>query len=750
MLHTILSLLVLFSFSISGDLKDKSTQQPIAYATVRIVELDKATQTDAQGRFHFSNLPEGNFTLRISHISYETYSVPFSTQTGLGENSIFLEPKTTPTEEVIIRGVRADELTPVSQKTLSKNQIEQTYYGQEMPVLLTQTPSVNYYSDAGNSFGYSYMRLRGIDQTRINFTLNGLPLNEPEDQGVYFANFADFGNSLQSIQVQRGVGTSTWGTALYAGSVNFESINLAADTVASAELQAGYGSFGSYRIAPEYSTGLLKNKLAFYGRYSLVHTDGYKYHSGTNANSFFLSGGYFGKKDFIRFTGFSGFTTNEMAYVPAALADIQQDPRTNYLTKDETDKFSQQLAQLQYTHQFSPFLSVVASGYYIRLQGGYDILFAPVLQRFSVASHFGGGMLNANYSRNQLTASIGIHANTYQRDHFSGIHPNVSERLYTNTGHKNELSAFAKATYTWNRFHLYADVQIRSVAFRYVPDKNYGLGFISTQWNFFNPKAGITYQATKNVSMYASVGKTSREPTRNDLFAGFDDLDTSNLGFIGNLHQVKPESVVDVEAGVKVAFASFTAQVNGFAMEFRNEIAPIGQLSYIGLPLRKNVAQSYRRGVELDLTWKPLPNLTFTQNTAYMQAQIKEYTSDADSVTYRNITPLLSPKWILNQAVLYVLPLPANKPLRGEIELSSRYVSQSFLANDDNSAFTTPAFHILNARLALQFQKWVKLSFLVNNLTDKLYFTSGQVTNNQPYYFVQARRNYFVTLQLNF
>lgn len=749
MLQALLTLVVIVQFSVSGIVKDQSTQQPLPYASVQIVELQRGTQTDASGSFSFANLPEGNYTLRISHIGYQTVTVAFSSEKGL-ENSIFLEPKTTPTEEVIIQGIRAGELMPVSQKTLSKTDIERNYAGQEMPVLLTQTPGVNFYSDAGNAFGYSYMRLRGIDQSRINFTLNGLPLNEPEDQGVYFANFADFGNSLQSIQVQRGVGTSTWGTASYAGSVNFESINLAADTVPSAELQAGYGSFGSYRLSPEYSTGLLKNKMAFYGRYSRVYTDGYKYHSGTSAHSFFFSGGYFGKKDFVRFTGFSGHTKNEMAYVPVALSDIRQDPRTNYLTTDETDKFSQQVAQLQYTHQFNSFLAVVASGYYIHLQGGYDILFRPVLQRFSVASDFGGGILTANYAKNRLTASVGLHANTYRRDHFSGIHPTVSERLYTNTGYKSELSAFAKANYTWNRFHFFADAQLRSVAFRYVPEQRYSLPSLSTRWTFFNPKAGITYQLSNQWNAYVSAGKTSREPTRNDLFAGFDDLDTSNRSLIGDLTQVKPESVTDLELGTKLLLPSLTLQANVFAMEFRNEIAPIGQLSYIGLPLRKNVAQSYRRGVELDLQWKPVTHLTIGQNTAYMKAQIEEYTSDPDNRTYTDVTPLLSPQWILNQSVSYYIPFSASKPVGSEIELSSRYVSESFLANDNDSRFTTPAFHLLNLRISVRLLKYTRFTFMVNNLADKQYFTSGQVVEQTPYYFVQARRNYFLTLRFEY
>ncbi|MDJ1502336.1 TonB-dependent receptor [Xanthocytophaga agilis] len=749
MAATLLTLITILNFSISGIVKDQATHKPIANATILLVETQHGTITNASGNFELRNIPSGNYTLRISHVGYATYEVKVNPETVFNGRDIFLVIAEAVTEEIIIQGIRADETTPVSQKTLTKAQIEQNYMGQEMPVLLTQTPSINYYSDAGNSFGYSYMRLRGIDQSRINFTLNGLPLNEPEDQGVYFANFADFGNSLQSIQVQRGIGTSTSGTASYAGSVNFESINLA-DSIGSLNLQTGYGSFGSYRISPEFSTGQLKNGFALYGRYSLLHTDGHKYHSGTHAHSGFISAGYFGKKDLFRLTAFTGHTRNDMAYVPVALTDIQQDPRTNYLSPEEKDKFSQQLVQLQHTHKFNQSTSLVTSGYYIHLTGGYDIRFDPILQNFSVASDFGGGMMTLHYTKDRLTTHVGVHANTYKRDHFSSIQPNTSDRLYTNTGYKKEISAFGKINYAWNKFNLFADAQIRSVFFRYSPEKSYELPELSTQWTFFNPKVGITYQAGPAVNVYASIGKTSREPTRNDLFAGFDDVDSSNISLIGDLTRIKPESVTDIEIGARWILPTLVVQANVYTMQFHNEIAPIGQLSYIGLPLRKNVAQSYRRGVEVDLSWKLLSNLSIVQNTAFMDAQIKEYTNDVDNQTYRNVNPLLSPKWILNQGVIYQLPFSKPKKLRGDVELSSRYVSKSFLANTNESQFMTPDFHLLNLRISMDFLQHVRFSFMANNLTDKLYFTSGQVTDQQPYYFVQARRNYFVTLQLNF
>ena len=732
-------------FLLTGQVTDKSTDKPIPNTTIQIIELNKGISADENGKFILNNIPNGIYTIQISHLNYKTYQTKIDFNEN--QNLIFsLDPQDFITEEVIISAIRVNQIAPVSQKTIDKADIVKNYSGQEMPVLLSQTPSVNFYSDGGNYFGYSYMRLRGIDQSRINFTLNGLPLNEPEDQGVYFANFADFANNLQSLQIQRGVGSSTNGTASYAGSVNFESVNLA-DSSSSSDLQIGRGSYNSYRISPGFYTGLMKNGFSFYGRYSLINSEGYKYHSGTHANSFFMSGAYFAKKYLIKFTAFSGRTKNDLAYNPVSIDSIKIDPKINSISNDEKDNFMQDLAQLQYVRSLNKNTTLTASTYYTHLEGGYDIKFAPTLvQNFAVASHFAGAVINLNFSKNNWQVYAGVHANTYKRDHFSAIQPFISNHVYFNSGYKKEISAFAKLNYSINRFTFFIDLQVRQSSFNYHPDKSYHLNNNKTNWMFFNPKVGINYQINDFVNVYSSVGKTSREPTRNDIFAGFDDLDTNNIKLIGDFTKVKPETVTDYEFGTHITLSNFSLQANIFEMRFKNEIAPIGKLSYIGLPLRKNVAESFRRGVEWSLAWKILPELTFTQNTAYLYSRIKTYLSETDSVNikYRNITPLLSPNWIVNNTLEYKIKNIA------AFRISGKYVSQSFLANDNNKKFVTPSFFIMDFAATINFYKKHSISFQVNNFTDRQYFTSGQVQANVPYYFVQAPRNYFITLHLKF
>ncbi len=645
-------------------------------------------------------------------------------------------------EEVSISAVRSDRNLPVTETTINKTIIEHNYTGQEMPVILAKTPSITWYSDGGNYTGYSYLRLRGIDQTRVNFTLNGVPLNEPEDEGAYFSNYPDFLSSIGSIQIQRGVGLSTNGSASFAGSVNMESPSLNDSTYT--EINSSFGSYYTYRLSPEFNTGLLKNNWSFYGRYSNVGSDGFREHSGTKGQSFFFSGGYIGKKGILKFTSFTGFSKNEMAYLAAADTTLKRNYRTNNLTPDEKDEFKQSLEMLQYIIPVGAHSFLSSTVYYNYLEGGYNILFSPDMYNYSVKSDFYGGIINYQYKKNALKINAGIHANDYVRYHYSSIQPNESVLLYKNSGHKNEFAAFLKLSYDIKKITLFADIQYRYAQFTYQSDKNTPIVVQLVNWQFINPKGGISYSLKGNHVIYVSVGNTSREPARNDMFAGYDNIDSLNYLEVGKLNRVKPESVTDIEAGIKLLFQKLKLDLNIYDMEFKNEIAAIGQLSYIGLPLRKNVASSYRRGIELNMTAEPTSKLSLETQANLSTNRIKKYTTDYDSITYSNVQPLLTPQIIINQTVNYAF----TKWMKAEV--SGRYISQSFLDNSNNKNFTTPASLVFNASVCINFLKYHSINFLVNNLTNQKYYTSGYIQDAQPYYFAMATRNYFVTLKLRF
>ncbi|MFI5229581.1 MAG: TonB-dependent receptor plug domain-containing protein, partial [Gemmatimonadales bacterium] len=277
-------------------------------------------------------------------------------------------------ERVTISAVRGGDAAPISQKTLTASDLAPRYFGQDVPLLLQgAAPSLTSYAETGNYWGYSYIRLRGIDQSRINLTLDGIPLNDPEDEVLYFADFPDLANSLRSVQVQRGVGTTSNGTAAFAGSINMETIPLS-ETPRGGELQLEDGSFGSRRASGEYATGLLPGGFAAYARLSELRTDGYRYHSGVDGRSAFVSAGYFGERDVLKFTATTGTMRDTMAYLAVPLADLDTNRRINPLTPAERDGFSERLAALAYTRLLGASSSLTATAYRISSAGDYDVL----------------------------------------------------------------------------------------------------------------------------------------------------------------------------------------------------------------------------------------------------------------------------------------------------------------------------------------------------------------------------------------
>ncbi|HEY4131822.1 MAG TPA: TonB-dependent receptor, partial [Gemmatimonadaceae bacterium] len=449
-------------------------------------------------------------------------------------------------ERVTISAVRGSGSAPISQTTLDHADLKPRYFGQDVPLLLQgAAPALTSYAETGNYWGYSYIRLRGIDQSRINLTLDGIPLNDPEDQVLYFADFPDLTNSLASVQVQRGVGTTSNGNAAYAGSINMETIPLAS-TPRNGSLQLEGGSFGSKRVSADFASGLLPSRFAFYGRLSALETDGYRYHSGVEGRSAFFSGGYFGDKNILKFTALTGTMKDTMAYLAVPVSELDTNRRINPLTPQERDGFSERIAALSYTRLLTPSQSWSTTGYRISTAGDYDVrIDSATLDNLNLRFHWYGLMSTWTYQRDAFQLDLGANGSTYARDHSEFERPDLTNPVYLNTGHKQDASAFAKAAYTVGDATFFGDLQLRRAYWKYTPDINAGIGEESIAWTFLNPKAGVSYALNHSTTLYASYGKNSREPARNDMLAGFDNLDTSNVAFVGDLSRVKPETVHD-------------------------------------------------------------------------------------------------------------------------------------------------------------------------------------------------------------
>ncbi|WP_411280639.1 TonB-dependent receptor plug domain-containing protein, partial [Gemmatimonas sp.] len=376
-------------------------------------------------------------------------------------------------EGVLVRAIRANEQAPISQAIISRAAIAQRHFGQDVPMLLMNAaPSMTSHTETGTMWGYSYLRLRGIDQTRINITLDGVPLNDMEDQVLYFANLADLMSNVQSVQVQRGVGTSTAGTASFAGSVNFETMPVArAD--AGGDLQLQLGSFGAQRVSASFNSGLTAGKFAVYGRASALRTNGYRDHSGVMGRSAFVGAGWFGARDVVKLTTLVGLLADTLSYTGATLEQLKTNRRYNPLQPDERDKFGQQMVSLAYTRALQNGGSVSTTVYRNSASGNYDYIELPDRYRFNLAHTWYGVTSAYNVERGALRVNTGINANTYQRAHRGYLQPSIT--LYDNTGHKQDASAFAKLSLDAGRARWFADLQGRYAKFRYAPDANAGI-----------------------------------------------------------------------------------------------------------------------------------------------------------------------------------------------------------------------------------------------------------------------------------
>jgi iron complex outermembrane receptor protein len=666
------------------------------------------------------------------------------------------------TEEVVVQAVRAEERTPVTKTDVGGEAIALVNRGQEMPFLLAATPAVNVQSDSGVAAGYSYFNIRGIGQTRLNVTLDGVPLQDPEDQALYFSNFGDFASVVDSIQVQRGVGTSSVGAASYGGSVNFASLSPADRR--RLEAQLGGGSWGTGRGTAAVHSGLLGGAWGLYARGSLQASDGFREHSGADQGAVYYGATRSGARSLFKLFGFSGRTKTSLAYLAVDAPTLERNPRANPLSPEETDDFGQDFVQAQYNRLVGEGTTLTAQAYYNGAQGFFRIRSGEDLLQYGLDGHFVGLVLGATHRAGRLSLQWGAHANDFSRDHFMDVVG--GERAYLNTGFKNEASTFLKAAWDAGRARLWADAQVRHARFEYRGRQPLG----SVSWTFFNPKAGVRFDPSPSVGLYASVGRMGREPARSDMLAGEDD---ATLPY--DLRAVEPERLVDAEAGVEVRRGRMVGRLNAYAMEFDNEIALSGELSAIGLPVRRNAGSSHRRGLEMELAFSPSAAWRLGATAAWNRARIDEWTQVYDvydaggewagtrEVVHRDVPPLLTPAVLLNGTAEWT-------PAAGVSLLAAgRWVDAAQLDNTGNPGFRTPSFFNLDLQASLSLARWVKrgeprLRVQAANLLDDgrqwpggysyLFFAAdaagAETLSGTAYYYPLAARSVYVTLDVRF
>ena len=633
-------------------------------------------------------------------------------------------------EMVVSRIFNANNLTPITYTEITEEEIDHDNFGQEPSFILAKQPGITTYSDSGAFHGYSYLRLRGMDQTRINMTLDGVPLNEPEDQGVYFSNYPDFFSSLSNVQIQRGVGVALHGNASYAGSMQFSSPNFHND--APSNLEIGLGSFNSSRIKGEY-IGTTKNETSIYIRGTALESDGFKRRTKNSSQSAFVALGKNLEKHTLKLTGFHGTQENQLGWLGVPKNDLKQNRKKNG-NSEEDDKFRQSLLILAHEYELNESTSIATSVYYNALDGNYDfdlnnfLGFTPTNEMYNYAldSSLFGIFTVGKIDLDNIRLSAGIHVNDYEREHVG------SERslgnLYINSGNKNELSAFVKAHYEWEKFGLFLEVQNRETEFSY----RGSVPLNSIEWSFTNWKIGANYSISDQTSAYYSVAKTGREPTRTDIFGGNDDLIADSLGqpivFVTN-----PEEVIGHEVGIRHKNGPSTLLLNYYHMDFENEIVLNGQFGPNGLALNEDVDESFRHGLELALNYQLTNDLSSTTSVTWSEHKIEEAGVEFEHV--------LSPEWVIDQSIETTFM---------DVDLALLWSYQSDTWLDLGNTEKLDAYIVVNARASYRWDD-VELSLAINNLTDKKHFTNGvlDIFGNAGY-FAGASRNYYATLKYNF
>jgi len=733
---------------IAGRVTDAVSGAPIAGAIIRSSgegSLRSVASTGVDGRFRITLGGRGTVVIgRSGYAAVEREVTSTDTTMVVAMRPLGSQDTRAATaqslERLTVTAVRADA-APIPRTTLERAQLERDYSGQDLPLTLRLAPSVTAYSESGSLLNYSYFRVRGIDQSRVNITLDGIPLNEPEDQQIYFSDFPDLTSSIQSMQVQRGVGTSTYGQAAFGGSVNFATNPLI--TTKGTLLEFGGGSFGTARTTLQVNSGALGNRLALHGRFSGMRSDGYREGATSAANSAFLSGGYYGDRDLLKFTATSGLERNGQTYAAVPDAELRDHPRANPLA-GVGDKYRESFATLSYTRLVSTDVSAGLTAYGFTTRGFYDYPSGapgPAL-RYRSASRWGGVIAAAHVVKGRLTLDGGAHGMTYSKDHEFDDRPDLQYPGYSNTGYKTEAGAFTKASFALGGATLFGDLQLRTAEFRYRPTEGYGLDEVSQRWSFGNPKVGVTLRAGEHLSLFASYGTTGREPTRGDLFAGADDVTSDDASALLPLTRVRPEHVNDLEVGATISLSRSRFAVNAFDMRFRDEIARTGATTPLGYDIRANVGKSYRRGIEVDASVAITAFIDLGSSVTVSRNRVESYTDEGTGITYRDVEPILTPAFLANQQLTW------RATSRLTLTADSRYQGRSYLAPRGDDRLTSPAFHVLDGGARIAFGS-ATVGIYGRNLLDRRAYPSGDVSSDgTPRYFILAPTSLDVTLTL--
>lgn len=780
-------------FNLSGNISDEKGEKLLG-AVLTIKELNISSVSISDGNYLIKNIPKGEYSLSISFLGYETITELINIF-GDTKKDFVLKEAVTNFEDVVVSSIRAQANSPTTFSQISKKEISKINLGQDAPYLLSMEPSVVVSSDAGTGIGYTSMHIRGSDSRKINVTINGIPLNDPESHGVYWVDVPDIASSAQSIQIQRGIGTSTNGSGAFGASINLQTDNISQNPFY--EYSGSAGSYNTFKNSLHFGTGLINGHWFLEGKLGAIKSDGYIDRGWSNLKSYFAQTGYYSDKTILKLVSFGGQEETYQAWYGIDSATMKDKGRrfnnTGIVAEDSgkytfydkmIDHYQQDHLQLHLIHKFSENLKFNAALHYTYGRGyyqdyvpkdwanelpfynlpyalnGYDsttqtyvdtVKYSPFIHRLWLDNDFYGGIWGLTYTTEKFGMVWGGAINKYDNarhfgeviwaQYYTGLVP--GKRYYMNEAEKSEWNTYVKASYNiTDMISAFTDIQFRTINYKgWGTNKEYTSETdtinIDRNFQFVNPKVGLLYQVNKNFNSYISYAVSHREPTRDDIKDAPQNM------------QPKSETLNDLEIGFRYSTSFVYAEAVIYNMDYKNQLVLTGTVDKVGTPIRKNAGNSYRRGIELLGSYKPMKfiklegNLTVSEN----KTDFKEL-MDTVFVNYANSNIAYSPS-IISGSKLTVLPME-----NLELNLLYKYVGEQYIDNTQNkyrklSAYSITDFICVYSRYIKGFGN-TSLSFKINNLLNAEYISNAYVYYGSNYYFPQATRNYMIGMTVRF
>jgi iron complex outermembrane recepter protein len=671
-------------------------------------------------------------------------------------------------DEVLVAAIRVNAKIPVTFSNLEKREIAKRNLGQDIPILMNYMPSVVTTSEAGAGVGYTSIRVRGSDATRVNVTINGIPYNDSESSGTFFVNLPDFASSLNSIQLQRGVGTSTNGAGTFGASLNMLTDSYSQKS--SGEIASSIGTFDTYKNTVKFSTGLMNQHFEIAGRLSKISSNGYVDRAKSNLKSYFLQGTFVGKTTLIKALVFGGTEKTYLAWNGIDKETLKSDrtfnPSGAYTDKNgnlrfyenETDNYQQDHFQLHWNEKINTHFTTNLAFHYTKGKGYYENYNANakwedynlvqasadsvtnLVDQKWLDNDFYGTTFSGNYKSKWLDFIVGGAINRYEGRHFGKViwtqqatDATLGDRYYNDIAYKNDASVFAKINFQITAgLSLYGDLQYRNVTYK---TNAIETGTLNEKFNFLNPKAGLNFDLNSKNSFYFSYAKANREPNRTDYKNG----------------SPRPESLDDFELGWRFKAQKMQFSLNGFFMNYKNQLVLTGALDNVGFPIRANSGKSYRAGVELDATlqlhkkWTVQPNFTISEN------------KNVDFITQKDLVIVnigktnipYSPKFIAANALTF-------SPFKNiQFIALSKFVGTQYLSNldDKNSKLRDYFVQDFNVNYTIPTKtifKSIDFNLLVNNILNRKYESNGADYDGYVVYFPQAGSHFLLGVNLRF